>query len=100
VTDKDQDEKQQELRPHTPDLDMPDAEAIDPPSGPGGADAAAEVSDVGEGEHPQGEVLTPDPPLSAQTEDHEVPDEIQEAEGSDETVGDTPDDDAPPEQTG
>ena len=69
---------------------MPDAEAIDPPSAPGGPDAAAEESDVGEGEHPQGELVTPDPPLSAQTGEHEVPDEIQEEEGADETVGDTP----------
>jgi len=100
VTDKDQDEKQQELHPHTPDLDMPEAESVDPPGAPGGPDAAAEESDVGEGAHPQGELLTPDPPLSAQTGEHEVPDEIQESEGPDETVGDSPEEDAPPEQTG
>ena len=100
MTDKDQDEKQQELHPHTPDLDMPAATAVDPPSGPGGVDAAAVESDVGEGEHPDGQLLTPDQPLSAQTEDREVPDEIQESEGPDESVGDSPEEDAPPEQTG
>ena len=56
---------------------------------PGGADATTHESDVGAGVHP-GSPVTPDQPLSAQTDEKEVPDELQESEGPDETIDDSP----------
>ena len=56
--------------------DLPDAQVDDVPTAPGGADANVNESDVGRGESE--ELLTPDQPLSAQTDQDEVPDEIQE----------------------
>ena len=85
------DPKQKELHPHSPDIDMPEAKRDDPPRAPGGVDAVAEESDVGEGEHPQGLVVTPDQPLAAQTDEQDVPDEIQEPEEEDEADESTSD---------
>jgi hypothetical protein len=52
----------------------------EPDRAPGGADANAFAEgDVGANE-PEGDVLTPDPPLSAQQDEDEVPDAIQEPE--------------------
>jgi hypothetical protein len=61
--------------------DLPDAE-IDPnvDRAPGGADASANESDVGAGERTNGDVVTPDPPLSAQQDEDTIPDPIQEPE--------------------
>ena len=52
----------------------------EPDRAPGGADADPYAeADVGAAE-PDHEVLTPDPPLSAQQEEEEIPDAIQEPE--------------------
>ena len=61
--------------------DQPDAKRdAEPDRAPGGADANPYAEgDVGATE-PDGEVLTPDPPLSAQQDEAEVPDAIQEPE--------------------
>ncbi len=64
---------------------------------PGGADANPYAeSDVGATE-PDGQVLTPDPPLSAQQDEEEVPDALQEpeAEEPEEQATDNTDDVAP-----
>ncbi len=64
---------------------------------PGGADANPYAeSDVGATE-PDGDVLTPDPPLSAQQDEDEVPDAIQEPEPEEpeEQATDNTDDVAP-----
>jgi hypothetical protein len=61
--------------------DMPEPQRDpEPERAPGGADADPYVeADVGATE-PEGEVLTPDPPFSAQQDQAEVPDAIQEPE--------------------
>ncbi|HET6560269.1 MAG TPA: hypothetical protein VFG72_00190 [Marmoricola sp.] len=66
------------------DAKLPDAE-VDPnvDRAPGGADASPNESDVGAGERTNGGVVTPDPPLSAQQDENEVPDPIQEPEKKD-----------------
>jgi len=63
------------------DVNLPEAE-VDPnvDRAPGGADASATESDVGAGERTNGDVVTPDPPLSAQQDETEIPDPIQEPE--------------------
>ena len=57
----------------------------DVPRAPGGADASAMESDVGSGE--SGDLVTPDQPLAAQTDEVEIPDAIQEGEDLDEGDG-------------
>jgi hypothetical protein len=61
--------------------DMPEPKRDpEPDRAPGGADADVYAgADVGAAE-PNHEVLTPDPPFSAQQDEAEVPDEIQEPE--------------------
>ena len=63
------------------ELNLPEAE-VDPnvDRAPGGADASPNESDVGAGERTNGDVVTPDPPLSAQQDESDVPDPIQEPE--------------------
>ncbi len=63
------------------DVDLPQA-AVDPnvDRAPGGADASSSESDVGSGDRTDGEVVTPDPPLSAQQDGADVPDPIREPE--------------------
>ena len=56
---------------------------------PGGADATASESDVGAGESE--DLVTPDQPLAAQTDEVEVPDPIKEGEDT----GDVPESDHP-----
>lgn len=80
------------------ELGMPEPQADhDPPRAPGGPDAVPEESDAGEGAHPAGLLVTPDPPLSAQTDETDVPDEIQEPDGADDasTDGTLPEADEP-----
>jgi hypothetical protein len=63
------------------EVNLPEAEvdrSVD--RAPGGADASPTESDVGAGERTNGDVVTPDPPLSAQQDEAEVPDPIQEPE--------------------
>jgi hypothetical protein len=63
------------------DVNLPEAEVdSDVDRAPGGADASSTESDVGSGERTNGDVVTPDPPLSAQQDESEVPDPIQEPE--------------------
>ncbi len=59
----------EELNPHG-DTNQPGA--------PGGVDASPSESDTGMGREP--ELLTPDQPLAAQTDQADVPDAIQEPE--------------------
>ncbi len=60
--------------------DMPEPRQEKPERAPGGADANAYAeSDVGATE-PDGDVLTPDPPLSAQQDEADVPDALSEPE--------------------
>jgi len=70
--------------------DVPEAK-VDPDveRAPGGADASPMESDVGAGE--SDELVTPDQPLAAQTDEVEVPDAIQEGEDTDDDEGDTKD---------
>ena len=82
--------------------DLPEAQVDDIPTAPGGADATVNESDTGRGE--AGGELTPDQPLSAQTDEDDVPDEIQEpgadADKSDDTASDEePQDDEGEEPT-
>ena len=73
------------------DVNLPEAEVdANVDRAPGGADASATESDVGAGERTNGDVVTPDPPLSAQQDEAEVPDQIQE---SDDKVQSNDDDD-------
>ena len=58
----------------------------DPETAPGGADATPTISDPGAAG--SSKPVTPDQPLSAQTENDDIPDEIQEAEGPDESISD------------
>lgn len=53
---------------------------------PGGADATVMESDVGAGDHSSDELLTADQPLSAQTQETDVPDALQEPEDTDESA--------------
>jgi hypothetical protein len=62
--------------------ELPDAQARTPEFGPGGADADTGESDVGRGEDDAN--LVADQPLSAQQNEAEVPDDIQESEQLDE----------------
>ena len=78
---------------------MPQAE-VDPDveRAPGGTDATVLESEpgaasAGDESTPEDGPVIPDQPLSAQTDEHDVPDEIQESEGPDETI----EDDADPE---
>jgi hypothetical protein len=58
---------------------------------PGGADATVLESEPGAGSAGgAAEPVIPDQPLSAQTDESDVPDEIQESEGPDETIDDEP----------
>jgi hypothetical protein len=63
------------------DVNLPEAQ-VDPhvDRAPGGADASPTESDVGAGERTDGDVVTPDPPLSAQQDERDIPDPIQEPE--------------------
>ncbi len=63
------------------DVNLPEAE-VDPnvDRAPGGADSSPTESDVGAGERTNGDVVTPDPPLSAQQDETDIPDPIQEPE--------------------
>lgn len=70
-------EKSEELEAH---VDQ------DPPRAPGGADAAVSESDVGAAS--EGTPVTPDPPLSAQKDEADLPDEIQTREPPDEETDD------------
>jgi hypothetical protein len=82
----DQDLPEPEDAPEVSD-DAPEATVDkDVPRAPGGADASAMESDVGSGE--SADLLTPDQPLAAQTDEVEIPDAIQEGEDTD-TDGDT-----------
>jgi hypothetical protein len=71
------------------DVDLPEAE-VDPnvDRAPGGADASATESDVGAGERTNGDVVTPDPPLSAQQDEEKIPDPIQEPEDKEQANAD------------
>ena len=53
---------------------------------PGGADATVMETDVGAGDHSSDELLTADQPLSAQTQETDVPDALQEPEDTDESA--------------
>ncbi len=69
------------------DPDLPEAridEDVD--RAPGGADATVMESDVGAGDHSSDELLTADQPLSAQTQETDVPDAVQEPEDTDESA--------------
>jgi hypothetical protein len=61
----------------------------DPETAPGGADATPTISDPGSTAGEGGQPLTPDQPLSAQTAETDMPDEIQESEGPDESIDDS-----------
>ena len=74
--------------------DLPEAEVDDIPTAPGGADADVNESDVGRGE--ADELVTRDQPLAAQTDEDEVPDEIQEP-GADADKQDSTGEDEEPE---
>ena len=74
--------------------DLPEAEVDDIPPAPGGADADVNESDVGRGE--ADELVTRDQPLAAQTDEAEVPDEIQEP-GADADKQDSTGEDEEPE---
>ncbi len=78
--------------------DLPEPHRDEQPErAPGGADANAYAEgDVGANE-PDGDVITPDPPLSAQQDEDEVPDAIQEPEADEpeEQATDNTDDVAP-----
>lgn len=53
----------------------------EPERAPGGADASITESDVGAASN--GQPVTPDPPLNAQQDEEDVPDEVQEPETPD-----------------
>ena len=62
--------------------ELPEPHVDDEPDrAPGGADADLSESDVGAAS--EGQRITPDPPLSAQQDVDEVPDELSEPEESD-----------------
>lgn len=71
------------------DAKLPEAE-VDPDvdRAPGGADASPNESDVGAGERTNGDVVTPDPPLSAQQDESAVPDSIQQPEDKEQANAD------------
>jgi hypothetical protein len=72
------------------DVNMPEPQVDpDPERAPGGADATVVESDVGASGDTES-LLTPDQPLSAQQEEAEVPDELQEPEPSDAPETDEP----------
>jgi hypothetical protein len=73
--------------------DLPEAQVDDIPTAPGGADADVNESDVGRGE--SDELVTRDQPLSAQTDEDKVPDEIQEPGADADRQDDTGKDDQP-----
>ncbi len=90
-----------QLLNHDPE-DLPEAGVDDIPTAPGGADADVNESDVGRGE--DAELVTRDQPLSAQTEERDVPDAIRkpgaDADETDETAADDePQADQPDEPT-
>ena len=74
--------------------ELPEATTDNVDTAPGGADASVTESDTGKSD--ETELLTRDQPLSAQQDEAEVPDAIQEVDGTDEATGgdssDTPDD--------
>ena len=83
--------------------DLAEAEVDDIPTAPGGPDASVNESDTGRGE--SDELLSRDQPLAAQTDEDDVPDEIQEpgadADKHDDTAQDEePQDDEEGEPTG
>jgi len=81
----DQDLPEPEDAPEVSD-DAPEATVDrDVPRAPGGADASPMESDVGSGA--SDDLLTPDQPLAAQTDEVEIPDAIQEGEDLDEGDG-------------
>jgi hypothetical protein len=73
--------------------DLPDAEVDDIPTAPGGADASVNESDTGQGESE--ELVTRDQPLAAQTDEDEVPDEIQQPGADADNQDDTAEDEEP-----
>jgi len=73
--------------------DLPEAQVDDIPTAPGGADADVNESDVGRGE--ADELVTRDQPLSAQTDEDKVPDEIQEPGADADKQDDTAADESP-----
>ena len=73
--------------------DLPEAQVDDIPTAPGGADADVNESDVGRGE--ADELVTRDQPLSAQTDEEKVPDEIQEPGSDADKQDDTAADESP-----
>lgn len=75
---------------------MPEAE-VDPDveRAPGGVDATLMESEpgataAGDQDAHEDAPVVPDPPLAAQTDQDDVPDEIQETEGPDEEISDKP----------
>ena len=78
--------------------DLPEAQVDDVPTAPGGADASVNESDTGRGD--ETELVTPDQPLSAQTDGGEVPDEIQEPGADADKQDDTAEDEEPQEDEG
>lgn len=76
--------------------DLPKAQTDEIDTAPGGVDATPLESDVGQGDDSLPPV-TPDEPLSAQTDVADVPDAIQEPEESepDEQATDNTDESAP-----
>ena len=75
--------------------DLPEAQVDDVPTAPGGVDADENESDVGRGESE--DLVTRDQPLSAQTDEDEVPDEIQEPGADADKQDDTAEDEEPQE---
>jgi hypothetical protein len=78
--------------------DLPEAQVDDIPTAPGGADADVNESDVGQGE--SDELVTRDQPLAAQTDEDEIPDEIQEPGADADKQDDTAQEKEPQEDEG
>ncbi|GAA1925505.1 hypothetical protein [Nocardioides marmoribigeumensis] len=78
--------------------DLPEAQVDDIPTAPGGADADVNESDVGRGE--ADDLVTRDQPLSAQTDEDQVPDEIQKPGADADKHDDTAEDEEPQEDEG
>ena len=75
--------------------DLPEAQVDDIPTAPGGADATENESDTGRGE--ADELVTRDQPLAAQTDEDEVPDELQQPGADADKQDDTAEDEEPQE---
>lgn len=65
---------------NNPEDELPDAQVDEVDRAPGGVDADPNESDVGHGESDDN--LVAEQPLSAQTDESDVPDEVQEPDGT------------------